>query len=124
MIIRTGTPMDTTIVAIQACTRGRRTGFTFIEILFAVMILGIGFIMIAGIFPVAISQTATTQADTIGAAVSAHGTNSVISIGAGLSSIPPTGQVIRFQDAAWDAIKGNQIFPGDRRFAWIPLLKR
>ncbi len=35
----------------------RRHGFSFVEILFAVMILGIGFIMVAAMFPVAIKQT-------------------------------------------------------------------
>lgn len=35
----------------------RRTGFTFAEILFAVMIMGIGFIMVAAILPVAIQQS-------------------------------------------------------------------
>jgi Tfp pilus assembly protein PilV len=34
-----------------------RGGFTFTEILFAVMLLGIGFVMLAGMFPVAIHQT-------------------------------------------------------------------
>lgn len=34
-----------------------RRGFTFMEILFAVMILGIGFIMIAAMFPAALRQT-------------------------------------------------------------------
>src|SRR5438309_8931756 len=35
----------------------RRHGFTFMEILFAVMILGIGFIMVAAMFPAALKQT-------------------------------------------------------------------
>src|SRR5438477_264784 len=46
-----------------------RKGFSFTEILFAVMILGIGFIMIAAMFPVAIKQTENSQQETIGAAV-------------------------------------------------------
>ncbi len=61
---------------IHASSRGekslamRRHGFTFTEILFAIMILGIGFIMVAAMFPVAIRQTQTTveltTASTIG----------------------------------------------------------
>ena len=35
----------------------QRSAFSFIEIMFAVIILGIGFIMIAAVFPVAIQQT-------------------------------------------------------------------
>src|SRR5688572_30896346 len=37
----------------------RRRGFTFTEVMFAVILLGIGFIMLAGMFPVAIQQTQT-----------------------------------------------------------------
>src|SRR5689334_12002195 len=39
-------------------------GFTFTEILFALMILGIGFIMVAAMFPVAIRQTQQTVLET------------------------------------------------------------
>src|SRR5271170_6357188 len=34
-----------------------RRGFSFIEVMFAVIILGIGFIMVSAMFPVAIQQT-------------------------------------------------------------------
>ncbi len=37
-----------------------RRGFSFVEVMFAVVILGIGFIMVAAIFPVAISQNQVT----------------------------------------------------------------
>ena len=37
-----------------------RCGFTLTEIMFAVIILGIGFIMVAAIFPVALQQAKTT----------------------------------------------------------------
>lgn len=50
-------------------THQRRGGFSFTEILFAVMILGIGFIMIAAMFPVAIHQTDATNQETIAASV-------------------------------------------------------
>src|SRR2546422_3024300 len=39
--------------------RASRRGFTFTEVMFAVILLGIGFIMLAGMFPVAIQQTQT-----------------------------------------------------------------
>jgi hypothetical protein len=38
----------------------RRRGFSFAEVMFAVVVLGIGFIMIAAIFPVAIQQSKAT----------------------------------------------------------------
>jgi prepilin-type N-terminal cleavage/methylation domain-containing protein len=53
----------------------RNRGFSFVEVLFAVAILGIGFIMVAAIFPVAIMQTQATQEETIGSAVTRNGVN-------------------------------------------------
>jgi prepilin-type N-terminal cleavage/methylation domain-containing protein len=57
---------------ISACnrsgaTRARRRGFTFTEVLFAVVILGVGFIMLAAIFPVALSQTRQSADESSGA---------------------------------------------------------
>lgn len=51
----------------------RRHGFSFTEILFAVMILGIGFIMIAAMFPVAIHQTEASNQETIAASLGRAG---------------------------------------------------
>ncbi|MGF1632605.1 MAG: hypothetical protein ACFCVE_02040 [Phycisphaerae bacterium] len=49
----------------RATTIGRRAGFApgfnFIEVMFAIGVLALGFIMIAGIFPVAIQQTQETR---------------------------------------------------------------
>jgi hypothetical protein len=39
----------------------RGPGFTFVEVLFAILILGVGSIMIAGMLPVAIKQTSDTR---------------------------------------------------------------
>jgi Tfp pilus assembly protein PilV len=46
----------------------KHRGFSFAEVMFAVIILGIGFIMIAGLFPVAISQSKATSDETSAAA--------------------------------------------------------
>jgi hypothetical protein len=51
----------------------RARGFSFTEILFAIMILGIGFILVAAMFPVAIQQTETSRQETVGAAVARGG---------------------------------------------------
>src|SRR5439155_25661815 len=110
--------------------RNGRRGFSFIEVLFAVMILGIGFIMIAGIFPVAISQTASSQEETIGAA-SVNGAVAALAKMPYPSSLTANDQVIRLTDDAtssataptWKQLKGNQILQ-DPRYAWVPLLKR
>jgi hypothetical protein len=47
--------------------RRRYRGMNFAEVLFAVMILGIGFIMVAAIFPVAIQQSKSNTDETVGA---------------------------------------------------------
>src|SRR4051794_14613443 len=47
----------------------RARGFSFTEIMFAVIILGIGFIMVAAIFPVAIQQAKSTTEETSAAAL-------------------------------------------------------
>jgi hypothetical protein len=68
-----------------------RPGFSFTEILFAVMILGIGFIMIAAIFPVALKQTAATGEETNAATIARGGADYLekATISTGLF-LPPT----------------------------------
>jgi type II secretory pathway pseudopilin PulG len=55
----------------------RSRGFSFTEIMFAVIILGIGFIMVAAIFPVAIQQAKNNTEET-SAAVLARGASNVL----------------------------------------------
>src|SRR5436190_23716135 len=43
-----------------------RRGFSFTEVMFAVILLGLGFIMVAAIFPVAIRQSQANLEDTAG----------------------------------------------------------
>lgn len=62
-------------VRIQRRPRWRRGGFSFTEILFAVMILGIGFIMVAAMFPVAIRQTEAGSQETAAAATARSSSN-------------------------------------------------
>jgi type II secretory pathway pseudopilin PulG len=69
----------------------RRSAFSFIEIMFAVIILGIGFIMVAALFPVAIQQTQASSNDVVATAYANELSQSLSSV---LSStdLPPTGQ--------------------------------
>ena len=46
--------------------RPTRRGFSFVEVLFAVIILGVGFILVAAVFPVGIQMTRTTVEETAG----------------------------------------------------------
>jgi hypothetical protein len=52
-----------------------RSGFSFAEVMFAVVLLGIGFIMVAGIFPVAIKQSQLNTEETVAIAISRNGVN-------------------------------------------------
>ena len=54
-----------------------RPGFSFVEVLFAVIILGVGFILVAAIFPVAIQQTQATAEDAAAAAAAREAANAI-----------------------------------------------
>ncbi len=114
----------------------RRGGFSFTEILFAVMVLGIGFIMIAAIFPVAIKQTQATSEETNAATIAKGGvdyfekiaTNAVMPT---TTSNPGPGMVVAADSSTgggntsfWSALEGNMILPSDPRYAWVPMYKR
>lgn len=122
-----------------------RSGFSFAEVMFAVMILGIGFIMIAAIFPVAIKQTKTTSDETIVGSLARTGVANIERVAID-AYMPATGTATQplMKGAAlpmlstspmpnipmvglptcWQAIRGNVILPEDPRFAWVAFFKR
>lgn len=109
----------------------RRSAFTFTEVLFAVIILGIGFIMLAAIFPVAIQQTKASHQDSMAAATARSALRYMEDLGqqktGGLSLMTQTGGVVTpilYGSALWNAVSGNMIIPNDPRFAWVPLYSR
>jgi hypothetical protein len=128
----------------------RRVAFSFVEVLFAVMILGIGFIMLAGIFPVAISQTQTTGEETNAANIARSAVALLDRLPGTALLMTPDGRVRRFgvnpygpltppappfdgdandNGAAddlelWERVKGSLILPEDPRYAWVPLYRR
>jgi type II secretory pathway pseudopilin PulG len=70
-----------TLAAPTAHRRPRgRAGFSFAEVLFAVIILGIGFILVAAIFPVAIQQTQSTGEDAAAAAAARQACNVIATL--------------------------------------------
>jgi hypothetical protein len=118
----------------------RRGGFTFTEVLFAVMLLGIGFIMVAAIFPVAIQQSQANREDAMGVILAKRGAKIIESIGfrqQELSARGPNdssnvldrydGRVYAFDNGAgpaagrFDRIIGNLVDRSDARYAWVPL---
>jgi type II secretory pathway pseudopilin PulG len=108
----------------------RRAGFSFTEILFAVMVLGVGFIMVAAIFPVAIQQSKMTVDETTVAAIARQATATLQSLAAGPNGntlFPITGGVmtpIGPGHPAWAAVSGNLILSSDPRYAWVAYYRR
>jgi prepilin-type N-terminal cleavage/methylation domain-containing protein len=126
----------------------RRRGFTFTEILFAVLILGIGFILIAAIFPVAIRQTQATGEETAGATIAKGGVAYLEKYSSQSSWYP--GQLTGLATTAdgfvhligpnsaaansatatttnmqlWPQICGNLILPTDPRYAWVAMYRQ
>lgn len=111
------------------------------------MILGIGFIMIAAVFPVALRQTQQSGEETVASTI-AKGGAAVLSDIAAMPDpryplppvtnppTPPTtylpvtgtingpfGDVVAAGDF-WNAVSGNLILPSDNRYAWVPLYRR
>lgn len=121
----------------------RHHGFAFTEVLFAVAVLGIGFIMIAAIFPVAIQQSKTNSEETVGSTI-ARGGVGYLSKAAERTAFPATGgstvgpvtvgRIYSFNDerignttereALWNSIRHNLILPQDPRYAFVPFYRR
>ena len=121
--------------AIPAHRRHRgvpRRGFSFTEVLFAVMILGVGFIMIAAIFPVSLTQTKATGEETAAASLVRSAVNYVERF-ASDTTMEATDNVVVMADydpsapangSLWEALQQNAIPPSDTRYAWLPLYLR
>lgn len=103
-------------------------GFSFTELLFAVMILGIGFILIAAVFPVGLSQSKANFDETHSASLarsaaaeigkiankSVFGSSVVFPLQLPNSNIFPTSMIAH----------DNMISPSDPRYAWVGLYRR
>jgi type II secretory pathway pseudopilin PulG len=111
-----------------ASQRMRARGFSFTELLFAVMILGIGFIMIAAIFPVGLSQSKSNFDETQAASV-ARGAVAVLAQMATDADFPSTGGIVTPVQASPTAnrtlmAQSNMINAADQRYAWVALYSR
>jgi hypothetical protein len=135
----------TDVVSIR--NQSMRRAFSFAEVMFAVIILGVGFIMVAAMFPVAIRQS-KSNADEAGsaaagrAAANAFAQNirdtTAIPLGMTNTAASPTAvnQVVvslpmRISGVEapttldlWDAVRGNVISATDPRYAWVPFYFR
>jgi type II secretory pathway pseudopilin PulG len=114
-------------------------GLTFLEVMFAVIILGIGFIMLAAIFPVAMQQQQgaleSAQADAIfvnakavltqlaGQKITGHPSNNQGPFLA--EAVSPATMVQRFDNPSWtNAIAGSVIDAANPHYAWCALYAR
>jgi hypothetical protein len=119
----------------------RHSAFSFIEVLFAVILLGIGFIMIAGIFPVAIQQTAAVSNETAGTLVLRDAFKKIQAIADAPIGYPPstpgttnslfqptllggTPAVAAFSFNLMQALGTDSFFTADRRFGWVGFYRR
>lgn len=134
-------------------TPRRRGGFAFTEVLFAVMVLGIGFIMIAAMFPVTIRQTQNTMGDVVGANEAKAALAYMQTIASDLNfpvTVPPfppgkpdpskPAQLFSMTQAPYPpapaatppapkwpgymAMRGNFVNPNNPRIAWVPVYRR
>src|SRR5437868_2334745 len=125
-----------------------RRGFTFTEVMFAVILLGIGFIMLAGMFPVAIQQTQTnveeSTASTVAQAATRYLEQTLTQADVRPTVIPAPNEYPRFfrltercdvdnngnpvyfsnDMTLWDKLRGGFILPQDPRYAWTAIYKR
>ncbi len=111
----------------RVSSAARRRGFSFTEALFAVMILGIGGVMVAAIFPVAIRQTQSNFEDSKAASIARSAVN-LLQASVDGAEVPAENGVLRpVRDASpelWHRVKGQLIAASDPRFAWTALIRR
>jgi type II secretory pathway pseudopilin PulG len=131
-------------LALATCTS---PGFTFIEVLFAVILLGIGFIMIAGVFPVAIQQTAAVSDETQGTAIARDAIKKIQAVADSMGSnalFPATGSIAAPQvwaittnpasnnmlttpgnnNGLMAALGADSFFTADHRYGWVGFYRR
>lgn len=123
----------------------RHAGFSFTEVLFAVIILGIGFIMVAAIFPVAIQQAKITSEETAAASIARGAASYLEQAFRDGTSLPGSSNCQPKQTATTpavacvqqpskvvptgglslvDTIRANLILPEDPRYGFVFLYRR
>lgn len=119
------------------CFRPRtRRGFSFPEILFAVMILGVGMIMVASMLPIGIKMSQETVNAQTSLAIAQNAKSFLPALILSDGSLTPGDLAAPEHTVAseerWkpitsslkNLINGNQINLNDPRFAWVPLMYR
>ena len=109
---------------VAGTTLHRRRGFSFAEVMFAVVILGVGFIMVAAIFPIAAAQTKSTIDESVAAQIARSAFHTIQSSTTSTDYIPD-GNTHSYGDATalndpWKKLSGSMICAADQRYAWVP----
>src|SRR3954452_13974099 len=94
--------------SLESHSRRRRNGVTFTEVMFAVVLLGIGFIMVAAIFPVAIRQSQSNLEETAGMAAAKRGAAMMQQMGTSLGKFNPAG-LAATPPAPYELIQDNML---------------
>ncbi len=104
------------------CLTASRRGFTIVEILFAIMILGVGFIMIAAMFPVAIQQGQLNLDESTAAGIAIGAQQSIIATDPSGAMLGDTaGQVAV---ASITNLQASRISLSNPRYAWAAAWQR
>jgi prepilin-type N-terminal cleavage/methylation domain-containing protein len=103
-----------------------RRGFSIVEVMFAIMVLGIGFIMVAAIFPVAIQQSQLNVDTATGRLVAISGAYQTVpllqlgkaDLGTGTNSQFWRGYQINNANHLQEMIQSQTVYAADPRYAW------
>ena len=113
----------------------RNRGFSIVEVMFAIMILGVGFIMVAAIFPVAIQQSQANVDESTGRSVAMTGAvqtanamrmlvlpadqAALTTVNAALvAEFHRVAEILPAAATVQQLINTSSIYQGDPRFGW------
>jgi hypothetical protein len=99
-----------------------RRAFSFAEVMFAVAILGVGFIMIAAIFPVATEQTRNTADEAVAAALARSAVTTIQKM-TDSSDFVAANMTATFNNV-WAKVSSSAIDASDPRYAWVPFFSK
>ena len=111
----------------------RNRGFSIVEVMFAIMILGVGFIMVAAIFPVAIQQSQANVDESTGRSVAMTGAvqtanalrmvlpanqAALTTLNGTVAEFRRVAEILPAASAVQELINTSSIYQGDPRFGW------
>jgi hypothetical protein len=103
-----------------------RRAFSFAEVMFAVAILGVGFVMVAAVFPLAAEQTRSNADEAVAACLSRDAISTIQNM-TYATDYPDNGGITQaFADVTplWNEVSTSAIDQADARYAWIPFFSK